>query len=418
MSAADYDIAIVGGGMVGASLACAVAGLGWRVAVIEAHCIDAADQPSFDDRGIALAEGSRRILQSMGVWPALKAHAEPIRRIHVSDRGHFGATRLQASEEGVTALGYVVESRVMGQVLHDLLQELENVDYLCPWRLQDLDCHDQGHQLTLENDETRRRLNARLVVAADGSRSRVRQLLGIPAGGRDYGQTAIITNAVTARPHQGTAYERFTDTGPLAFLPLTRQRSSVVWTVRTEQAEALMTLPDAAFTARLQARFGYRLGRIVRIGRRETYPLRLLQAERLTAPRAVLIGNAAHSLHPVAGQGYNLCLRDVALLAEQLQAVRERDPGDPQMLAAYAASRQADYRDVIRMTDGLVELFSNDAPLLGHARAAALVLLDLLPPGRHWLARQSMGLRARPASRLGMGLPLQQTQEPALPDAE
>ncbi len=400
-----FDILVVGGGMVGASLARALGLLGWQVGVIEAHPLESSAQPSFDDRAIALAEGSRRILAGLGVWPAIAAAAAPIRHIHVSDRGRLGVTRLHAREEGVDALGHVVTNRVIGRALADALAGQANVTWICPARLESMTAAEDGVRAGVRHaDGSTERLDSALLVGADGRESRVRALAGLDGERRDYGQTAILANVHVGRPRPDMAFERFTPDGPLAFLPLGGDRYATVWTARAADAGTVTALDDADFAEALGARFGHRLGCIHSPGRRVAYPLERLLLDRFHGRRVLLLGNAVHSLHPVAGQGFNLCLRDVAAVAEHLgPAAPGRDAGEPGWLADYAAGRRPDYRRVVRFTEGLVDLFSTALPGLGPLRGAGLLALDALPAARHRLARQAMGL-AGPATRLGLGL--------------
>ena len=261
MTKDSYDLIIVGGGMVGASLAIALADRGLRMALIEAHAPGADSQPSYDDRGIALAYRTRRIVDAIGVWSALEMMVEPILDIHVSDRGHFGFTGLSASEEGVPALGYVASARVLGNTLIQELEELPGVQLLAPARLHDFQV--PGGKVEAEREVDGRAVthHTRLLVAADGAHSSVRERLGIATRQWDYGQTAVIANVTPEREHQNVAYERFTDTGPMALLPMQGNHCALVWTVRSQQAEEILALSDTEFLARLQQRFGNRLGR-------------------------------------------------------------------------------------------------------------------------------------------------------------
>jgi len=402
-----YDILIVGGGMVGGSLACALAGQTLRVGVLEAVPATAERQPSYDDRAVALSLGSKRILEGIGVWDAISSQAVPIERIHVSDRGHFGIARLSARGEGVEALGYVVEARMLGPVLGRCMGEAQAVDLICPARLEDIEIGADRVVAGVDVDGEPRRLGARLLVAADGGRSLVRRSAGIAASEWDYGQSAVIANVTPERSHGHVAYERFTDTGPMALLPMAGGRCALVWTVRTAQAEQLLGLDDEAFLARLQQRFGDRLGRFRKVGRRSAYPLSLVRSREQARERLVIIGNAAHSLHPIAGQGFNLGLRDVAALAQVLvDAHREGgDPGELVALRRYARWRSGDQGRTMAFTDALVRVFSNRLLPLVLARNLGLVALDLLPPVKHGLGRLAMGLGGR-QPRLARGLPL------------
>jgi 2-octaprenyl-6-methoxyphenol hydroxylase len=396
------DVAIAGGGMVGLSLAAALGSLSLDVAVIEPVAPDAEGQPSFDSRTTALSNGSRRVLDGIGAWAAVAGQATPIRRIHVSEQGAFGTAILTAEEQGVAALGHTIENRLLGRALRARVAACPRVR-LVPARVAGL--VGGRHAIRLATDAGPA-VEARLVVAADGAQSAVRSALGIAARVDDYGQHAVIAHLDTVRFHDYTAYERFTAAGPLAVLPIGEGRSSVVWTLAPEAAKRALALPDAAFLAELQAAFGLRLGRFTRVGRRQAYPLALTQAERLTAPRAAVLGNAAQSLHPVAGQGFNLALRDVAMLAELLADAAGGDAGDPALLARYARWRAPDRGAVIRFTDSLVRGFGVDLAPLRLARGQGLFLFDLLRPVKHAFARRTMGLAGR-QPRLVRGLPLE-----------
>lgn len=415
----DFDILIVGGGMVGASLAHALRAVPLRIGIIEAYPLHDDKQPSYDSRAIALSYGSKRIFDTLGVWQAMVAETvTPITRIHVSDKGHFGAVRMDAEEEGVEALGYVAEAAVIGRALASDLAALPNVELLCPAILTDVQIDDEQARVTVEQGGVLRDLTAKLVVAADGGRSTVRQLLGGKSFRLGYGQTAVIANVITEREHGGIAYERFTESGPLALLPNNapswmageapgEQRWSLVWTVRNDKVEEHLQLSDALFIARLQKRLGRRAGRILSVTPRHAYPLGLEYVRDHVRPRLAFIGNAAHLIHPVAGQGFNLGLRDVAVLAEVLaQAVAEgRDPGLLATLQDYAQWRRPDYLRVMGMTDGLARLFSNDFKPLVVARNLGMVAMDLLPPARRLLTHQAMGMTGR-QSRLARGVSL------------
>ena len=393
------DVAVTGGGMVGLSLAASLAGLPLEVAVIEPVAPDADEQPSFDSRTTALSSGSRHVLEGIGAWPALAARATPIRRIHVSERGSFGTAVLDAAEQGLPALGYTIENRLLGRALRERLASLDRVRFI-PSRVTTLEAGDDSVVLGTDAHGT---VEARLVVAADGAQSAARAALGIGARVSDYGQQAIIAHVDTSRFHGHTAYERFTDSGPIAVLPIGEGRSAVVWTLATAEARRVLALGDGEFTAGLQRAFGTRLGRFTRVGRRQAYPLALTTADRVVSQRAAILGNAAQSLHPVAGQGFNLALRDVAMLAELL--AEGGDPGAPALLARYAQWRAPDRAAVVRFTDSLVRGFGLPLGPLRPLRGQGLVLFDLLRPVKREFARRTMGLAGR-QPRLVRGLPL------------
>ncbi len=403
----DYDLIIVGGGMVGASLVLALSGRGLRVALIEAYEADADSQPSYDDRAIALAYGSRLIFEAIGIWPALEGLAEPIHGIHVSDRGHFGATRLHAVDERVPALGYVVTARELGRVLLDQLHRQAAVDVFAPARVVGFDNRRDSVGVEMERGGLMTSLRCRMLVAADGGNSMIREQLDVPVVRWEYGQSAIVTNITPTRAHCNVAYERFTDTGPVALLPMMEQRCAVVWTVRDEQVEQVLQLDDDAFLAAFQRRFGYRLGRFVRAGRRSAYPLSLLRARDSVRGRVVIIGNAAHTLHPIAGQGFNLGIRDVAALAEVVDDAFSAggDVGAAQVLDRYRRWRTTEQRNVALATDGLARLFSNPLGIVRLGRNMGLLAMEYLPGAKHPLARGAMGLLGR-QPRLARGVPL------------
>ncbi len=406
-SPATYDLIIVGGGMVGASLAISLARRGLRMALVEAYTPGADTQPSYDDRAIALAYGTRRIFEAIGVWPDLQAIAEPIRDIHVSDRGHFGFTRLNAGEEGVPALGHVVTARELGHVLLDRMREDGELEVIAPARVVSFEDQGEQVQVEVEREGLMIPLQCRLLVAADGGNSAIREQLDVPVQRWQYGQSAVVTNITPAQPHRNVAYERFTDTGPVALLPMTEARCAVVWTVRDEQVDQVLALDDEAFLAAFQERFGYRLGRFRRVGRRTAYPLSLLRARESVRGRVAVIGNAAHTLHPIAGQGFNLGIRDVAALAEVVNDAfgQGTDIGSAAVLDDYARWRKAEQRNVALATDGLARLFSNPLLPLRLGRNLGLLALALLPGARHPLARAAMGMLGR-QPRLSRGVPL------------
>lgn len=403
----DYDILIVGGGMVGASLTVALKSQPYRIGLIDAFSFGQSQQPSYDDRSIALSYGSSLIYQGLGLWDQLQSQVTSIQQIHISDKGHLGATRLTAKQEKLPALGYLVESRILGNLLYQELADSE-IDLISPAEVIETATAQDSLDVTLKKKQGKQEqqeiLSCKLLVAADGANSKVRQLMGGTVDKQPYNQTAIVANVTPEKPHNNQAFERFTANGPIALLPLTENRCSLVWTHKPEEAEATLKLSDEDFLQALQKSFGYRLGRFIKTGRRSAFPLVLSKAQQITSTRTIIIGNAAQALHPVAGQGLNLGLRDIAQLAELL-VDQENEMGSPEMLEAYAAARQPDRNAVIKYTDSLVKLFSTDSELLGHTRAAGLMLVDRLPPLRKLLTRQSMGFRHR-KTRLARGLPL------------
>jgi len=400
----SFDVAIVGGGMVGASLALALAHSRLTVVLIEGVAPGSQAQPSFDERTTALGNASRRIFQSLGAWERIAPEASAIRAIHVSEAGRFGFARLDAREQGVEAFGYVAANRVIGAALWERLRARGTVALRVPARVESVEIGAEHVALGLRGECGAARIAARLAVAADGAESRVRLAAGIDAHVKEYAQVALVANVVADRPHDAIAYERFTRSGPLAMLPLHDGSYTVVWARAPEQAAETLGLTEPAFLSELQRHFGWRAGRFVRAGRRAAYPLKLTRASAAVGARTVLIGNAAQALHPVAGQGFNLGLRDAAALAEAL-ANAAGDPGAPELLARFAAQRDADRRGVVGFTDGLVSVFGDARGPLGLARLLGLLLFDLAPPAKGALARVSTGFGGR-TPRLARGLPL------------
>jgi 2-octaprenyl-6-methoxyphenol hydroxylase len=401
---AQFDIAIVGGGMAGASLAVALEGLGVRTALIEAVPYGAASQPSFDERTTALSNGSRRILETLGVWPEVANEAAPIARIHVSDRGHFGFARIDAREQGLAALGYVVANRALGAALWSRLGRSADLTVFSPAKVAAIQLGERAIELNVaETNGASRSVSARLVVAADGAESAVRAAFGVAAEVRDYQQTALITTVLPRKFHEHVAYERFTSEGPLALLPLADGRCTLVLTLSHTLAEAAMAWSDEEFLEELQRRFGFRLGRFLKVGRRAAYPLSLSRARRTSAGRCIIVGNAAQGLHPVAGMGFNLALRDIASLAELIAEHGEDLDG---LAAAYDVWRAGDRREIIAFTDALVRLFANPLRAVRGARNLGLLAFDLLPPAKAALSSLSIGAAGR-IPKLARGVPLE-----------
>lgn len=392
LEAETVDVAIIGGGLVGASLAVALAPLNLRVVLIESQT-PPNSAPSWDERCIALNAASQQIVSALGLWDALAPSVEPILSTHISERGRFGVARFSAEDAGLPALGYNVPLRALGQVFGEAAARNTHLQMLAPARLVGLQVESDAVQLQIESAQGARSLRAQLVIAADGARSTVRGLLDVGAESRDYGQRAIVTAVRPQRAHQGVAYERFLPTGPIAVLPKPDDAQghacSLVWTVTHESCDDYLAMSDEAFIAAAQDAFGERLGPFKALGRRMAYPLERVMSERLSTPRVLFIGNAAQSLHPVAAQGFNLGLRDVAVLAEVL--TESGDRGAATRLAAYQAQRESDRARVAGFTDGLVRLFSNAVPGLRGLRHLGLLAMDLAPPLKQAVLQQNLG---------------------------
>jgi len=403
----SYDIVIAGGGMIGTSLALALAPLGLRIAVVEAVARRETLQPSFDDRSTALSRSTQRMFEAMGLWDAVVAAASPIRHIHVSDKGRFGFSHIDAAEQGVEALGYVVINRVLGSVLQGSLDVAKGVDVFCPAKIVAVELGADAARATLHADGKDVTLSCKLLVAADGANSSVRDMLGISVQQRKYGQHAVIGNLLPEKKVAGRAFERFTEQGPLAILPVADDRAGFVWTISEHDAERVMALNDEEFLVELQREFGYRLGEFSRVGKRACYPLVLSKAVRLTATRSVLVGNSAHGLHPVSAQGFNLGMRDVAALSDCIAdaLLSEQDLGSATLLDRYASWRRADQKKLVHFTDNLVRLFGSTRPGLRTLRNIGMLGFDLIPGIRPMFAKHTMGL-AGELPRLSRGVPL------------
>jgi len=404
----NYDIVVVGGGMIGSSLALALAPLPLSIALVEAVARKGAEQPSFDDRSTALSRSTQRMFEAMGLWAEVSAASTPITSIHVSDKGRFGFSHIDAEEQGVAALGHVVINRVLGKVLQTHLDACQNVDVYCPATIGRIELGPKGARGMITVEGKARELNGRLLVAADGANSTVREMMGISAQKRDYQQVAVIGNLLTEIELNHRAFERFTQHGPLAILPVAEGRAGFVWTVSTTDAERVLALDDEQFLAELQEQFGHRLGSFSRVGKRVAYPLMLSKALRLTATRSVLIGNAAHGLHPVSAQGFNLGMRDVAALCDCVaDALQDSvDPGAAQVLERYSSWRRSDHKKLVRFTDSLVRLFGSTRPGAGVLRNIGMIGFDLIPGVRRTFAKHTMGL-AGELPRLSRGVPIQ-----------
>lgn len=386
-------VLIVGGGLVGASLAIALDVAGVAATLVETAAPRADAQPSYDERNLALARATVNGLAAIGVWRHAAARATPIRHIHVSRAGEFGSARIDADKQGVDALGWTLPARELGAALLRRLDECTRLTRLAPATLSALQPLAGGWRAQVETAGGAHSLDTPLLVGADGTQSFVRAQLGIDAERHDYRQTLFVCTVTPERDHANRAWERFGDEGPVALLPLAERRCGLVLTVATDEAERVAALDDAGFIELAQRRFGWRLGRLGRPGRRHPYAIQRVAATRLTAPRAVLVGNAAQTVHPIGAQGFNLGLRDALTLAELVAAAP--DPGAADLLARYAARRAPDREGTMAMSHGLVQLACLPQPLLAPLRSLALLACDRLPPLQRALARRGMGFRGQ-----------------------
>lgn len=426
-----FDVVISGGGLSGTLMALSLADLTkpdgslLSIAVVEATTVDvsnasvtANNKPNtlFDDRVLALSHGSATYLEKIGVWQHLSNKACAIEKIDISDRGHYGKARLEANEQGVLALGYVIEMAVIGQAQLTELVNKHNVQWFNPDQIVDINWQTNqtapAHVSTVQHSavqhstveitlESGRSLNAHLLLGCDGVNSPCRQLAGIKAQHSDYQQVALIANVATKKPHLNKAYERFTEFGPLAMLPLStlkgdpkgENRCSLVWTMSPSQSEELMALNNEEFSQQLELAFGSWLGAITHIGKRDVYPLVLVQAEQQTYHRMALIGNASHTIHPIAGQGFNLGLRDVQEMSNLIRGAlaQGNDFASFALLNEYGLKRQQDQKQIINLTDALVTLFANDLIPLVAGRNIGLKVMNYVTPIKNTLVNKLMG---------------------------
>ncbi len=390
--AKTYDLIVCGGGMVGAALAAALGESPLRVAVIDRQKPKLRwPKESWGIRTCALTRASQHILENVGAWEKMVAYrVHPYEEMHVWDSTGSGAVHFSAADVGEPNLGHIVENRVIQAALFKRLKELSNVDIFCPAKVEAVTWEEAQVELLLEEGTA---LQGKLLVGADGRDSWVRQQAGIATQGWEYDQTAVITVVKTERHHRDTAWQRFTPEGPLAFLPLGEGRSSIVWSVSPDHAKVLLDLEEEAFKAELAQSFEYTLGKVTEVAERGAFPLRLQHAKRYIRPRLALVGDAAHAIHPLAGQGVNLGLADAATLAEVvLDGVkRKKDPGSLAVLRRYERWRKSDNLAMMAAMDGFKRLFSNDLPPLRFARNLGLTLTDTLPFVKSGFIRHAMG---------------------------
>jgi 2-octaprenyl-6-methoxyphenol hydroxylase len=413
----QYDVIIAGGGLSGTLSALGLASLTkadgspLSIAIIEANDIQQTPKLTFDSRVLALSHGSAEYLKSLHVWQDIAPHAAPIKNIHISDRGYYGKARLAAKDHQVSALGYVVEMSILGQAFLSKLTQLQslqknaqklsdetvkqNITWFCPDHITDINWQQDSVKIRLNSSL---QLSASLLLACDGGQSTCRQFANIASTTKPYEQCALIANVSMAKPHQDIAFERFTESGPIAILPLTdngkdSHKCSLVWTLTPEQAAKMVALDESQFKQQLELAFGSWLGQVAKVGERAIYPLTLVQANEQVYHRMALMGNASHTIHPIAGQGFNLGLRDVQqlcdIIAENIE--QGRDISDFSSLMRYANKRKADHQQVIKLTDSLVTLFSNDLPPLVAGRNIGLKVLNYCTPLKNRLVNKTMG---------------------------
>lgn len=386
------DIMIVGAGMVGSLLALAIAKQSPQVKITlideNAEKTEKGAHPGFDARSIALSAGSCQLLEQLGVWSSLVKDAQPIQDIHISDRSHIGIVDLESSTPE-SPYGFVVELQNVGVVLKRELSLYSNIERLFESSLTSIS---KQQSMIIAELQNRHYIEAKLCIAADGGNSKTNLLLGIDSISSDYECSAIIANIRSDKAHQNRAYERFTEAGPLALLPLSEQRYSLVWSVKNSELEQILKLNEQQFLNKLQDAFGFRAGVFTEVGKRDSYPLKLIKTDKPIKHRSIAIGNAAHLLHPVMGQGFNLGMRDLSVLAAIIADLDDINQlGDFSMLSRYWSARKDDHHTTINMTDSIVRIFSsNDWPLIV-GRTLALQAISILPSLGKPIVKQAKG---------------------------
>ena len=384
----DQEVIISGGGPVGLMLAMGLAEQGKQVTLVEALAEQAAQNSSFDGRVLALTLGSQEALHALGLWSSLLPFVEPILHVHVSQKGYLGMTKIHASELNVPALGYSITAEDLGQVLWQAVTAHPKITVMRPAKVVDFEMAADHVAVNIETSDQVKSVTAKLLVGADGTQSQVRQVLGLPMEEKSYHAFGLIAKVETERKPEGWSFERFTTEGPVALLPMGGFSSKAVLVCPESDVTHYLDMNDAAFMQAFAAKMGERLGRYTAISPRVAYPLKESYVPQMTQGRAVLMGNASHTQHPVAAQGLNLGIRDVAEFLQQV--ADEPDPGQPKMLEQYAAKRRVDHEKVMGMTDGLIQIFQTPSPIAGHLRGLGLMAVQALPPLKKRFARFAM----------------------------
>ncbi|WP_111976602.1 2-octaprenyl-6-methoxyphenyl hydroxylase [Algibacillus agarilyticus] len=394
ISKPEFDLSIVGAGLAGASLALALHKTMpmLKIALIEAQPVHTKTHGSFDGRALALSYGSTLLLQQWDIWPVLEPHVGTIKHIEISDQHQLGYSLINAQAYQKPALGYVIEAQVLGAALHQALNACSGqISLFCPHSVVSLQQSTEQVELTLDNNHV---VCSKLVVGADGAQSRIRELLNIKQQATAYDQVAISCNVRVKSTAPHTAFERFTAQGPLAMLPMLDERYGLIWCQQAHRVDHLMALSDREFVAELQKALGYRAGELIEVGTRKTYPLIRQIADQVYHHRCLLVANAAHTIHPIAGQGLNLGLRDIEQIVFALKNANKHntDIGEFVTWQHYIEHRQRDTQKIVAATDGLVRIFSNNDFLLSHVRTKALSGFERFGLAKNWFAQQAMGL--------------------------
>lgn len=393
----DFDIIIVGAGMVGASLACGLAEAAneLNIAVIDANAPELDwDTDSYDMRVSAITRASQSLFKNIGVWQNIvEQRVSPYRDMFVWDAGGKGEIHFDSADMGEADLGHIIENRVIVKALHQRMEKLSQIKLFCPAQINKIEFNEDSTELFLK-DKTQ--LSTKLVIGADGTRSWIRQQADIAVKGWDFDQAALVTTVKTEKHHQDTAWQRFLNTGPLAFLPLTEGYSSIVWSTLPDEAKRLTEIPETEFALELEQAFASKLGKIESVAGRAVFPLRLFETLNYVKPRLALVGDAAHTIHPLAGQGVNLGLADVSsLIAVVVEAIdNKKDIGSLAVLRRYERWRRADNRSMLVAMDGIKRLFGSELPVVKNLRNFGLNITNKITPLKNILMQQAMGITA------------------------
>lgn len=391
----SYDVIIIGAGLVGMATALGLAKRRYKVCIIEAKPFENNYHPSYDHRILVVNKASYNFWNHLGVWQNIKDNSETIQTVHVSQKGFYGKCTFSADELAQTQLAHTIEALALGSELQALCQANESIEFICPAWYQSLEYTSTSAQVKITIDEQNEQtLEAKLVLAADGALSKVRKDLNLDVEHKDYELTTVVASVTPEKPHQNQAFERLTNKGPTALLPYKANRCGFVWTTDKIHAQQLLDLPDEEFLRQAQKQFGYRLGRLLKVGRRSSYPLHLLNAPIQGKNRVILLGNAAHTMSPVSAQGLNLAVRDLAHLFEGLDNLGEnRELGSDDMIQDYLARVKYDQQQTIKYTDDLMNWFRIESPLVGHLRGLGLLSLDKFSSIKSMLYQRVSGFK-------------------------
>lgn len=389
------DITIVGGGLVGMAAALALSKLGLKIHLIEHIAIKDDSHPSYDDRTLVVNRASIRFWENIGIWKELSSDLTPIKKVHVSNKGHFGTVNFKASDYNLDALANIIEAKKLGMALQNKIQQTDNITVVCPAQVTGFDTITNGIKIDYCHDNTNHSIISQLMLAADGAQSQIRKKLGLETHIKSYQRTAIICNITPENKHDFCAYERLTHLGPTAILPFVNNRCGFVWTVNENKAEAIIKLNDQDFLKKAQQQFGYRLGKFIKVGKRSSYPLYLVTVPKQVKSRTILIGNAAHSMSPVSAQGLNLAIRDVANLIDIIDSanVNKQDIGSSKVLKDYQNAVNYDQNQTLKYTDGLMSWFKINNPIINSFRSMGLVALDNVSHLKFNLFTKASGFR-------------------------